>query len=149
MECSQESFEEQSARESQVDEYHSTRTTEVSGVELGDQRSEYSSCSSEQEEEQNKKKKKKPLVIALSVVIPVFVIGIIAAVCCVLLIKKDPEALNITASVEMNGIKRDTKENELVNKLSTFSSPNFEILEGEDTSCYMESRFRIEKGRNR
>ena len=73
-------------------------------------------------------------------------IGIIAAVCCVLLIKKDPEALNITASVEMNGIKRDTKENELVNKLSTFSSPNFEILEGEDTSCYMESRFRIEKG---
>ena len=63
-----------------------------------------------------RRKRKKPLVIALSVVISVFVIGIVA-VWCVLLIKKGPEALNITASVEMNGIKRDIKENELVNKL--------------------------------
>ena len=64
-----------------------------------------------------RRKRKKPLVIALSVVIPVFVIAIIVAVRCVLLIKKGPEALNITASVEMNGIKRDIKEGELINKL--------------------------------
>ena len=139
VECSQESGE-WNTRESHVEEYYSTGTTGVSGVELGDERSEYSSYPSEQEEQEEKKKKKKPLVIALSVVIPVLVIAIIAAVCCVLLIRKTAEAPSITASVEMNEIKRDIKEGELVNKLPTFFSPSFEILEEEDASCYMESR---------
>ena len=83
-------------------------------------------------------KKRRPLVLGLSIGIPLLVIIIIIIVCCVLLIKKKTSAPNITASVEMNGTTRPVKDNDVVNRLPTFSLNSEEIEE--DTSCKMENK---------